>query len=565
MGYRVDRKKNEGKSIPSEKNKNRIFTMAIIFTFFLFSLIGRLVYIQFIKGNDYAIRAKSQWYQEIPVGIERGKIYDRNMVLLTNKQVSKCLIIFPEHFIASDQNIQIIKELTGIKTFQVKYNKLDSNRPVKLKIINNNEDLMKKAISTKGVFPIDYSNRYDDNQLAVHAIGYINKIDNIGETGIEKMYDKILKENQLCKVGAVVDAQKRMIPGLGYKTIEKSSPMNKKNVVTTLDHKIQKIAEEEFDKLNKNGSVVILDAKSGEILGMVSRPNFEPNNIARYLKSNEKELYNRAIQIGYPPGSIFKIIVAAAALEDKIIDMDERFFCKGYEKIGNIQIKCSSFDHGGHGELNMEEAFAVSCNAAFIQLGQKIGGEKIISMAKKFGLGALTNLGLTEEIEGKLPSIDYMKGAGIGNISIGQGTLETTPLQIAKMTSIIANDGIDKGVYLIEKIVDDKGNIVEKNRRNSPKRIISYNTSKKIQRMMEKVVSIGTGRNAKLDEVGIVAGKTGSSQAIVEGKNVVHAWFTGYFPSKEPKYVITIVVEDSISGGSVAAPLFKKIAQRINF
>ncbi|TCO79084.1 peptidoglycan D,D-transpeptidase FtsI family protein [Marinisporobacter balticus] len=564
MGYRIDRKKSEQELSISKKNQNRIFVMASIFTFFLFMLIGRLAYIQFVKGNDYAIRAKSQWYKEIPVGIERGKIYDKNMILLTNKKETRCLIIFPETFIASEDNIQIIKDITGIKTIQLKDNKLLSNRPVKLNITNNNEELIKKVTSIKGVFPIDYSDRYDQNPLASHVIGYINKIDNIGEKGIEKMQDPILKENQLYKVGAIVDAQKRMIPGLGYKIIENASPRNKKNVVTTLDYRIQKIAEEEFEKLHKNGSVVILDVKNGEVVAMVSRPDFEPNNVAAYLKSNKKELYNRAVQIGYPPGSIFKIVVAAAALENQMIDMEDHFFCKGYEEIEDIQIKCSSFERGGHGKLNLEEAFALSCNAAFIQLGEKIGGEKIISMAKRFGLGTFTNIGLVEEISGKLPSKDYMKGAGIGNISIGQGTLEVTPLQIAKMTAIIANDGMDKGIYLIKKIVDDQGQLVEKIKRNNAKKVISYANAKKIQLMMEKVVSIGTGKNAKLDAIEGVAGKTGSSQAIEEGEQVVHAWFTGYFPIKEPKYVIAVIVEDGGSGGGVAAPLFKKIAQRIN-
>ncbi|QEK12118.1 peptidoglycan glycosyltransferase [Crassaminicella thermophila] len=564
MGCRVDRKNKEQQIAVLDIYKKRIFSIAFVFTIMLFGLIGRLIYVQIIKGNDYYIRAKSQWMKEIPIGIERGKIYDRNTVLLTNKHKFKYLIIFPEYFIASENNLKIISNITGIKSDKLKFNYLTSNRSIRLKIVNNNIDLIKKTTMMKGVFSVEYSDRYDKNGLASHVIGYINKIDNTGEKGIEKRYDKILKENQFSKIYAIVDAKKRIIPGLGYKKIDNVLPNSKKNIVTTLDYRIQSIAEMEFDKLKKNGSVVILDVKSGEILAMVSRPNFDQNNVAAYLKSKNKELYNRSIQIGYPPGSIFKIVVAAAALENQITDIDETFYCKGYEKIGKTRIRCSSFDNGGHGELNLEEAFALSCNAAFIQLGQKIGGEKIISMAKKLGLGTLTNIGLLEEIPGRLPTKDYIKGAGIGNISIGQGTLEVTPLQVAKMTSIIANNGIDKGVYLVKKIIDDNGNLVKKIKKNNPTRVLSYKTAKKIQYMMEKVVTIGTAKNARLNEIGSVAGKTGSSQAILQGKATVHAWFTGYFPANNPKYVITIIVEDGGSGSKVAAPLFKKIAREIN-
>lgn len=557
MESRKDRKRKTN-SVHKDHEK-RIYTMAIIFTVFLGALIGRLFFIQIIKGNDYHYRAKNQWFKEIPVGIERGKIYDRNRNLLTNREEKRYLVIYPEYFLSSDENIKIISNITNIPPYELKNSKLTSNRNIKLEIKNDKKELIKKAMNIKGVYPIEYNDRYGKNSIAAHAIGYINKIDNTGEKGIEKMYDKLLKENQICKVNAVVvDAQKKIIPGLGYKRTYEGSNKKGKNIVTTLDEEIQKIAEEEFNKLHKNGSVVVLDAKSGEIVAMVSRPNFDQNNVAAYLESNNKELYNRAIQIGYPPGSIFKIIVTAAALENEI--NEDHFFCKGYEEIEGIKIKCWRFDKGGHGELNLEQAFAASCNAAFIQLGQKIGGEKIVAMAKKFGLGSKTNLGLYEEIPGRLPSEEYMKGAGIGNISIGQGTLEVTPLQIARATAIIANDGIDRGVHLIKRIIDDDGKLIKKNEKNDPKRVISYDTAKKIQKMMEKVVSEGTAKNKGL---GKTCGKTGSAQAKLNGKNIVHAWFVGFFPGNNPKYVIAIVVEDGVSGGKSAVPVFRNIKNRI--
>ncbi|WP_053957083.1 peptidoglycan D,D-transpeptidase FtsI family protein [Inediibacterium massiliense] len=556
MESRIERKK---KNQYMEERRKRIIFIGSISTFLLLALIGRLYYIQMVKGDEYYAAAKKQWTKEIPIGISRGKIYDRNQNLLTNRHKKEYLMVFPKYFVASNPNIEILKKISGNKANVLKDKKILRYEPIKLEIINHNKEFIDQAVHMKGVFPIEYTDRYEKIGLAAHVIGYINTIDNRGEKGIEKVYDEILKENQVSKVAAIVDAQKRRIPGLKYEMINGSS--TQKNVVTTLDYKIQKLVEEELDKLNKKGSVVVLDSKNGEVLAMASRPNFKQDQVAKYLKSTKQELYNRAVQIAYPPGSIFKIIVAAAFLEENI--KEDTFFCKGYEEIDGVQIKCSSFKKGGHGEIHLEDAFAQSCNTAFIQMGQRIGGEKIIDMAKKFGLGAKTEVGLAEEIEGKIPTKDHIKGAGIGNLSIGQGTLEVTPIQMAKMTNIIANGGVDQGISLIQGISNENGDIIKKIEKKPIQRVIAYETAQRIQRMMEKVIEVGTAKRVKLYEIGHVAGKTGSSESSDGGKKVVHAWFTGYFPSHDPKYTITVMIEDGKSGGKVAAPLFKKILEGI--
>ncbi len=545
------------------ENQYRLVLFVVAFTMFLFLLIGRLAYIQLIKGNDYYNIATKQWFKELPLITKRGNIYDRNGISFTSRHTTGFLILFPEYFLCNHENIKLISQITGLSIENIRDNKLTSNRPIKLEIKNHDFHLLKKAMAIRGIFPIDEESRYDKNSLAAHVIGYINKIDNRGAKGLEKMYDQELKGDQTYKIGAIVDAKKRIIPGLGYRVIGNSEKDNKKNIITTLDYNIQNIVENELDRLQVKGSVVVLDVKSGDILSMASRPDFDQNNVASYLNSHNRELYNRAIQISYPPGSIFKIIVTAAALENGIEDIDESFLCKGYEQIENLRIKCTSFDKGGHGEISLEDAFTVSCNSIFIQLGQKIGGKKIIETASKFGLGSLTKIGLPEEVRGKLPSEEYMKGAGIGNISIGQGSLEVTPLQIAKMTSIIANDGIDTGVRLVNKIIDHQENVIYKGNKNTYKRIISDDTARKIKRMMESVVREGTGRKIQADKIGGAAGKTGSSQALEKGNKTTHAWFTGYFPIHKPQYVITVIIENGESGGKVAAPIFNTIAQRI--
>jgi len=560
---RLERKNQNFTKVVHKENINRIKVVVVTIMIIISLLIVRLAYIQLIKGDELSLKAANQWVKEIPIGAQRGMIFDRNMNPLTNKKRSNFLYILPEYFPKTLENILVISQITGISNDELYQNELIRSRPFTLKVENRSEELFKKALGIKGVFPIESEERYSADRLAAHVIGYINKIDNTGEKGLEKSFDEILKENQQYKVGVIVDAQKKMIPGLNYKIIEANKDSLKYSIVTTLDSTIQKIAEEELDATGKNGSIIVLDAKNGEILAMASRPNYNPDNVADYLDSKNKELFNRAIQISYPPGSIFKIVVLAAVLEEGLVSVDEEFFCNGYEEFGDIKIKCSSYDKGGHGVINLQDAFSQSCNSVFIQLGKAVGGEKIIEMAEKMGFGNITGVELSEEIPGQLPSIDYTKGAGIGNISIGQGTLEVTPLQIARMTSIIVNNGKDHGVYLIKKIIDDKGKTLETLSKDNTNIVISTRTSKIIQEMMERVVEIGTGKRIELDELGGAAGKTGSAEAISNGSDTVHAWFTGYFPINNPQYVITILVEDGGSGGTIAAPVFGKIARRI--
>ena len=565
MKNRTERKKLQSHSGVAKENKHRIIFFSAAIITILALLVGRLAYIQLYKGNDLNLRAVNQWIKEIPIGAQRGKIFDRNLVPLTDKEKSGYLILFPEIFSKTDENIHIISKITGISKYELIYDRISGTRHIALKVENPDEDLLKQVGLIKGVFPIENDDRYDITGLAAHVIGYINKIDNIGEKGLEKKFDNLLKKNQHYKVGAIVDAQKRMIPGLGYKIIDNDINTEKYNLVTTLDYEIQKIAEEELDTTGLKGSVIVLDAHNGDVLAMVSRPNYDPNNVADYLNSTNKELFNRAVQISYPPGSIFKLVVLAAALEENIAEPYDTFYCNGYEEIGDVMIKCSSFERGGHGEISLEDAFSQSCNSAFIQLGQKVGGKKIIEVAEKLGLGTKTGVELLEEIQGQLPSEDYIKGAGIGNISIGQGTLEVTPLQIAKMTLIIVNEGKDTGIHLVKEIIDENGKVVEIISNRKTKQVLSSSTAQIIQSMMERVVSTGTGNRIDLDQFGGAAGKTGSAEAFVNGEKVAHAWFTGYLPNRNPQYIITILIEEGGSGGRVAAPVFNKIAERIIF
>ncbi|MCT4565367.1 MAG: penicillin-binding transpeptidase domain-containing protein [Maledivibacter sp.] len=539
--------------------EKRIFTVFGAIGLVLCLLIIRLFYIQIIKGDEYSKKAFEQWFRVTQTIADRGTIYDTNGKSLTNKGKESYLILDPG-FNLSKKNIDTIVELTGLSREEIA-NKILKDKKTELLINNYDENLIKKMIRNIGVSTVERSRRYAEGGLASHVIGYVNKSKNNGVSGLEKSFDKELVENREKRIGAILDAHNRIIPGYGYILIE-SDEVTKKNIITTLDSDIQKICESELDKNNYIGSVVVLDSKSGDILAMASRPNFDQGNIEAHLDSKSKELYNKAVQISYPPGSVFKIVVAAALLENDVIDLSDKSICKGYEMLGVNMIKCNSYKRGGHGELSFEDAFTLSCNSIFIQATQALGGERLLEMAEKCGIGKKTGIKIDEEVGGILPSQDYVKGPGIGNIAIGQGTVEVTPLQVARFTNIIANDGIDVGVRLVKGLTDSNGKILDKYNDKEINRVVSSDTATKIKRMMRKVVKEGTGKRANIDGTETY-GKTGSAEAVGKNGETVHAWFTGFFLGKKSEYVVTVIVEEKGSGGKIATPIFSNIAKNM--
>ena len=307
---------------------------------------------------------------------------------------------------------------------------------------------------------------------------------------------------------------------------------------------------------------MIEDVYNGDIVAMASKPDYDQNEVGDYLQSPMNELYNRAVA-SYNLGSIFKIIDVAAAFETEQT-VDEEFFCPGFIKIGNKEFKCSSYEKGGHGGISLTRAFAESCNPYFISMGIKIGYKNIISMAKKFGIDSITGINKqgVYEFPGNLPDINryYSKG-DIANISIGQGEVMATPLQIADMVATIANGGIKNRVNIVDSVVDGNGSKVRNVRINAGERVISKNSADSIKQLMEEVTSSGTGTRAGLSQYGGAAGKTGSAET--GRKGIVHAWFAGYFPQRTPKYSIAVFVENGQNGGKVAAPIFEEIAEEI--
>ena len=322
----------------------------------------------------------------------------------------------------------IVADVLGFDTVFLKEQLSKDNLPY----VTNITAAQARAISDSsltGISVIDLKRRYNESTLAPHILGYVDKNGAEGLAGIEKAYQNTLNRGGGVYVGILADAGNSFMNELGYR-IWNSMGKERLNIQLTLDYHLQNIVESTMDHMVDKGAVVLLDILTGDILAIASRPDFNPSNINPYLLDEEQPLFNRALG-AYTPGSIFKMITAAAALEDGF-SPDTMYNCPGYVDLGGLRMKCTSYEDGGHGNINMVQAFARSCNSYFINLGIEIGRDKILEMADNFGLAR--NTGLENEgiksLQVLLPSyIGDASPAEIGNISIGQGEILISPVQ----------------------------------------------------------------------------------------------------------------------------------------
>ncbi len=518
-------------------------------------LLLRLYSIQVYDNKNLKLASLRQRSREITLGSKRGPIFDRNLVPLTNDNVINILICRKEKLLLDEKLFDIVRKNTLLSRDELK-ELLDS--PYSLMEIPMKKDF--KIEDDKDIFMVGKTNRYSDKSLLSHVIGYINSSQNKGETGIEKSYDEFLNKMDKKSLFVEYDKNRSLILGSEYYVDNFISPMDPAGVQLTIDYKIQSFIEDMLDTRKVKGAVIVTDARSGEILSLVSRPNFNQENIEDYFTRKDRALYNKAIQLSYPPGSIFKIIVFLAAMEEDMDFLNREFYCKGYERISGNETKCS----GVHGRINIMDGFAKSCNSVFIQIGKEIGSEKIINMAKKLGFGEKINIGLIEETPGILPKGDELIGPAIANISIGQAEIEVTPLQITNMLLTIINNGIQKDISIVKGITNKDGIMIKAYNKSEDKLILGENVVDTIIGPLEEVLISGTGRRLDLDEIGGAGGKTGSAQGVLNGKEAVHGWFAGYYPRDNPQYIITVLVEDGRSGSLSAGPIFEEICKKLH-
>ena len=537
--------------------KSRIFYFAFFIVISFIVLGFRLYWVQIIKYDDYCTEALKQRGEETNVYPDRGVIYDKNFIPLTNRDKIKTVFVFKDD----------IENNKNVEDFVLKYGDIDKEKLSKF--LKSSNKIMSVPLSSsvsqkdipKEVFILDKTLRYNEEGILSHVIGYVKESENKGESGIEKVFDDILKKEDSEDVYFELDGKRNVISGAGYAVNKSQDSGRPSSVKLTVDYHIQKIVENVMDDYKVNGAVIVTEVSTGDIVAMASRPNFNQNNIDTYLNKGNMEFFNKAVQVSYPPGSLFKIVVLLAGLQEDMNLVNKEFYCRGYEQINDLIIKCSKEE--GHGKINLKNAFAQSCNSVFIQIGERIGAKKIIEMAKKLGFGEKINIGLVEEIKGNLPEGRELIGPAIGNISIGKGTIEVTPLQIANMITIVANNGVKKSLSIVDEIVTEDGYSVKKFNREDDVRIIEQKYCEIVRDYLNEVVISGTAKKANLEDIGGAGGKTGSAQAILNKQPTIHGWFAGYFPRENPKYTVTILVEEGHSGSSSAVPIFEKIVRRI--
>jgi len=445
-------------------------------------------------------------------------------------------------------------------------------------LLEREEDFPGTVILTQPV------RNYYYHELSSHVLGHLGEVnqeelsanptfgielgDLVGKMGVEKVYNSYLQGR---KGGEQVEVDAY---GRFSRLISERDPLPGDNIYLTIDLEMQKIAERELGK--QKGVVLIADSETGEILVLASHPSFDPNLFSWGISEDEwKELVqdpgdpieNRALRGEYPAASTIKIIITVAALENNIIGKEEMFFCGGELPVGNRVFKC--WKEEGHGKLDLEQAIIHSCNVFFYQLGLKMGVKRIIQYARLFGLGEATGLDLISEKSGFLPTPEWKsktKGEAwypgdTANISIGEGFILVTPLQMLRVIAAVANGGNLIKPHLVKKIVNSQGKIVENfSPRKGEKIPISPSTLDFLRKSLRGVIKGGTGWRAE-NKIVKIAGKTGTPESSDEERP--HNWFIGYAPSDAPRLAIVVLVEHREEEISIAAQIAGKILSQI--
>ncbi len=539
--------------------KKRIKSFFVIFLLLCTYLTYEIANLAIFKNKEYESKVDSQSLETINLNSGRGIIYDRNNLPLTDKQKKKILLVPKDTISGNYQNVALIKKATKLTEEDI-YKAVQeqlSNQIIEIEIDYIDQSKIDE-LKEKNIYVKEKTIRYSDNNLLTHLIGYIKKSENNGVSGIEKYMNDELKDSNKSYVSVFKAGVNNK--GLNYLkgSIEETSESeNSTHLKLSIDSKIQEKVEKIMDKEENPSAVIISDVKTGSVLSMCSRPNFNQNKISDYNNSTSGELQNRALAVTYPPGSVFKLVVLYAALENNAIDENYQYNCSGSIKVGSSNEVLNCNNNVAHGVQDISEALANSCNCAFYDIAKRVGSEKIFEAIKTLHLDEKVDIGIDEEKDSKLP-----EHIAISNLAIGQANIEFTPLQINQLTQIIANNGTYMPLYIYDSIIDNNKNAIKTYKTNKSSEIISPYTMTKIKNMMMKVSKDGTAKIlSNLD--GGCGVKTGTAQSSLNGKSISHGWITGFYPEINPQYAITVIVEGTEKESKSATPIFKEICENL--
>lgn len=517
----------------------------VLFSVLSFCLLFLTVRILSVTAKDYSSAAKANSRKTVLVAESRGKIYDRRMKPLVDGEEKLVSVFTP-----SIRSKQILSRLLGEERAQ---EIIESKKPY---VSITDEDVNDESICTFRV-----PERYPENALACHLVGYVDPKSKNGVSGIERGYNDYLTENSGKLFASFsVDASGGVLQGV-KRQINDENYSSKAGVVLTIDSDIQRITENVLENSRiKSGCALVMHVESGEILSMASVPEYDRNNLEKELEKGNAPLVNKALR-SYSVGSVFKSVVAAYALECGIGEETE-YICTGTFKVGDTVFSCY---HGKkHGRQKMKEALQNSCNTYFIQLFEKLDAESLLMFCRSLGLSAQTKLaeGIIGE-KGCLPESDLLNLPGErANFSFGQGKLLITPVQMLAVYHALAT-----GYYVRPTVafgLANKDGLVTKEKTGEKRRVLSEKTVKRMRNLLASVVSNGNAKSAK-SRILKLAGKTGTAQSGVydREREVCRTWFCGFFPAENPHYIAVILNEDGEGGAVDCAPVFKDIAENI--
>ncbi|MCU9612202.1 stage V sporulation protein D [Caldibacillus lycopersici] len=553
----------------SQVTVRKRLAFALLFGIIIFFIIDlRLGFVQLVIGDMLTDKAKSSWNREIPFESKRGEILDRNGVALATNVSAPTVYVVPrqiENPADTAEKLANVLDASTEKIYQHLTKKTSIERIPEGRKITSEKANEVRDLNLKGVYIAEDSKRYYPfGDYLSHVLGFTG-IDNQGLMGLELSYDKELSgEKGSVQFYSTAKGQRMENMADEYKP-----PVDGLDLKLTIDSQIQTIVERELDNAESlyspDGAIAIaMNPKNGEILAMSSRPNFDPTD----YQNVSPEVYNRNLPIWstYEPGSTFKIITLAAALEEGKVDLEnDHFYDPGEVEVAGAHLHC--WKSGGHGSQTFLEVVQNSCNPGFVELGERLGAETLFSYIHDFGFGQKTGIDLQGEASGILFNVDNVGPVELATTAFGQG-VSVTPIQQVAAVSAAVNGGILYQPYIAKELVDPlTGEVVMRNSPVEKRRVISEETSKKLRYALESVVAQGTGKNAFVDGYR-VGGKTGTAQKAKDGRYLENnhiVSFIGFAPADDPQIVIYVAVDNPKGtvqfGGTVAAPIVGNIIE----
>jgi len=545
-----------------ERIKLLFIILLVLFSF----IIIRVFYIQVFDYKKLNKLVGDLWSRDLPIEANRGLILDRNGIVLADNLTTTSLVLVPNQIGNKEEVIKELSVILKVKESEMAkhVNKVTSIERVHPEGRRLDYETAEKIsnLNFEGVYLVKESKRYyPHGTLLSHTLGYVG-IDNQGLSGLELEYDKYL----MGESGAIKyfsDAKGNRL-NLSDVYLE---PQDGMNIGLTIDINIQKSIERELDNVVSMmkpdmALAIAMDPNTGEILGMGSRPGYDPNYYGKY--SLEELSRNLPIWSSFEPGSTFKIITTSAVIEEGLIDLDkDTFFDSGSVKVDGSTLRC--WKPGGHGYQTFLQVLQNSCNPGFVKMGQLLGKERLFDYIDKFGFGEKTGIDLNGEGKGIIFPLDRVGNVELATTAFGQG-VSVTPIQQVNAVSSVVNGGKLYKPYIVKNILEkETGNVIEEHEKQFLRNTISEETSKKMRRALESVVALGGGKTAYIDGYR-VGGKTGTAQKVENGKYLVNNYimsFIAVVPSNDPKAVLYIAIDNPKNSALLSSYTTTPIARRI--